>query len=66
MVVTLRSWKEFVVSAIRNVARLLGGSVHDPALLKQLYRSAGQRINSDQTAYGLRRDLDVPTPLPRP
>jgi acetyltransferase (GNAT) family protein len=48
-----------VVSAFRNAARLLGGSVHDPALLKQLYRSAGQRIRSDQTAYGLTRDLDV-------
>ncbi len=48
-----------MMSALRNAARLLGGSVRDPDLLKQLYRSAAQRMKSDQIAYGLKRDLDV-------
>lgn len=52
------------MSALRNAARLLGGSLHDPALLKQLARSAGQRLRSDQTAYGLKRDLDAPHTAP--
>jgi RimJ/RimL family protein N-acetyltransferase len=52
------------VSTFRNVARLLRGSLHDPAMLKQLYRSAGQRIKSDQTAHGLKRDLDLPHTAP--
>lgn len=47
------------MGAIRNAAGLLGGSLRDPALLKQLYSSTAHRMRSDQTAYGLKRDLDV-------
>lgn len=54
-----------MVSAVRNVATLLAGSVHDPAMLKQIYRSTGHRLKSDQTAYGLKRDLDAPHTAPQ-
>jgi GNAT superfamily N-acetyltransferase len=52
------------VSALSNVTMLLRGSVSDPALLKQLYRSTVHRFKSDQLAYGLKRDLDAPHTAP--
>src|SRR4051812_44679720 len=52
------------MSAFSNAVRLLGGSMRDPALMKQLYRSASQRMKSEQTAYGLRRDLAIPHSAP--
>lgn len=47
------------MSAIRNAAALLGGSLRDPSQLRQLYQSTAHRIKSDQKAYGLKRDLDA-------
>jgi hypothetical protein len=52
------------MSALSNAVRLLSGSVRDPALLKQLCLSVGQRLKSEQTAYGLRRDLQAPLTTP--
>lgn len=57
------------MSTFRNAASLLRDSVRDPTLIRQVYRSAGRRLKSEQKAFGLRRDLTVehtapPSPIP--
>jgi hypothetical protein len=48
------------MGTLTNWAALLGRSSRDSELMRQVAQKAAHRIRSDEKAYGLRRDLDVP------
>ena len=53
-----------VMKAPQRWATQLGTSLRDADLSKQLLRSAGHRVRSDDVSYGLKRDLEAPHVAP--
>lgn len=52
------------ISALRDLTTLMQGSLGNPDMWKRVCRSARLRVRSEQKAYGLKRDLDVPHTAP--
>ncbi len=51
-------------TTVTNWVSFLARSARDPDLVKHVYRTARERVRSDDEAVGLKRDLAVPHTAP--